>query len=789
MSFTLLSNSPVSGQIAWSNVHIVYDGVEYAVADGTTHKRFVYWLLSSPNVFLASDDMPALSADDTIVFLNKGGVAINVLNASALEGDLVVPGTVTSSAIATDAIDSSHIKSNAIVGRHILAGEITADKITVESLRAISANMGDITSGSLTIDQTGFVRGGASSYGTGTGFWMGYHSGKYKLRAGTPGSSGFEWDGSAFNVYGPDGNLTISSGVVDWEKVGGSNKPESGATRNVFRGDWTASTDYIPGDIATKDGNGWSCLVAHTSAAGVNAPPSSGTGNTWWAIYATAGKSGKDGITVVIPNDTHALPANGVGAVASYVGSGTTIQVFEGDTALSAVSSITASGQFTVGTPTQSPSSVITIGARTYSGATATIAAHSALRDSVDVVTITYPISVRRADGSNLSLSAQQTLTKSKAGFNFSEAKMLRTDPTFQSSSNGATIYDNGGQGFTVVSRVAAQPDSPYKDSAYNLKISNTGPASPGLGGFVQLITARANAVFVQRIVAKIPVGYRIEQASNSLGTGGSSAWVTSKEGTGKFEEYILVRRCGADGTFSTSGHVYITAGAYGTPEVPVEWYVAYATVFDFTAIGFATVTATLSNETHAIPTDSAGNNGNYSGASTTMTLFNGTDNDSANWTVAAAPFNVEGSLSGKTYTVTNLLADTGYVDLTASRSGYASITKRFALTKSKAGQDGQDGEDGVSYNVEVESTNGNVFRPGQSSTTTLIAHVFRNGVEITDDLPASGFRWRRVSYQNPEPPNDDASWNALYAAGYKQIVVTTDSVQNRATYHCDIFV
>lgn len=96
MSFTLLSNSPVSGQIAWSNVHIVYDGVEYAVADGTTHKRFVYWLLSSPNVFLASDDMPALSADDTIVFLNKGGVAINVLNASALEGDLVVPGTVTS---------------------------------------------------------------------------------------------------------------------------------------------------------------------------------------------------------------------------------------------------------------------------------------------------------------------------------------------------------------------------------------------------------------------------------------------------------------------------------------------------------------------------------------------------------------------------------------------------------------------------------------------------------------------------------------------------------------------
>ena len=101
----------------------------------------------------------------------------------------------------------------------------------------------------------------------------------------------------------------------------------------------------------------------------------------------------------------------------------------------------------------------------------------------------------------------------------------------------------------------------------------------------------------------------------------------------------------------------------------------------------------------------------------------------------------------------------------------------------------GAKGEDGVTYSVEVESTNGTVFRPGQSTSTLLIAHVFRNGVEITSELSGSAFRWRRVSHEDPAPPNDDAAWNLLYASGYKQIVVTTDSVQNRATYHCDVLL
>lgn len=102
-------------------------------------------------------------------------------------------------------------------------------------------------------------------------------------------------------------------------------------------------------------------------------------------------------------------------------------------------------------------------------------------------------------------------------------------------------------------------------------------------------------------------------------------------------------------------------------------------------------VIANLSNDNHTVPTDANGNNGNYTDCSTTMSIYKGGIDDSANWTVSASPSaGITGSLSGRTYTVTNLTADTGYVDLTASRSGYSSITCRFTISKAKQGDVGQ---------------------------------------------------------------------------------------------------
>lgn len=96
-----------------------------------------------------------------------------------------------------------------------------------------------------------------------------------------------------------------------------------------------------------------------------------------------------------------------------------------------------------------------------------------------------------------------------------------------------------------------------------------------------------------------------------------------------------------------------------------------------------------------------------------------------------------------------------------------------------------QKGDAGTSFNVEVESTAGTVFRTGRAIQTTLIAHVFENGVEITDYIDASRFAWRRVSYISN--PVGDAAWNVDYRTGFKQIIISIDSVDNMATFHCDI--
>ena len=105
---------------------------------------------------------------------------------------------------------------------------------------------------------------------------------------------------------------------------------------------------------------------------------------------------------------------------------------------------------------------------------------------------------------------------------------------------------------------------------------------------------------------------------------------------------------------------------------------------------GADAIEASLSNAQHNIPTDFNGNNGNFTGAACTMYIYKGVVDDSANWEVSIVKSaGVTGSLSGKTYSVTGLSTDNGYVDFTASRTGYASITKRMTLTKSKTGEPG----------------------------------------------------------------------------------------------------
>lgn len=101
---------------------------------------------------------------------------------------------------------------------------------------------------------------------------------------------------------------------------------------------------------------------------------------------------------------------------------------------------------------------------------------------------------------------------------------------------------------------------------------------------------------------------------------------------------------------------------------------------------GEAAIVGYLSNDSHRIPTDGEGNNGNYFGASTTMSVFQGTTDISDTFTyTASASEGIIGLLSGRTYTVTSMTVDSGYVDITAKRTGYPDVVKRFNLSLLKS--------------------------------------------------------------------------------------------------------
>ncbi|MCZ3007817.1 hypothetical protein NYZ11_19785, partial [Acinetobacter baumannii] len=93
---------------------------------------------------------------------------------------------------------------------------------------------------------------------------------------------------------------------------------------------------------------------------------------------------------------------------------------------------------------------------------------------------------------------------------------------------------NNAGNGNVTVTRVAKSSDNPTT-STHEIEIKTIGAANPTWGGFFQLVYGRANAVFVIKYLIKLPVGYKLVNAGNAMGTGAIDRFIGNTEGTGKF--------------------------------------------------------------------------------------------------------------------------------------------------------------------------------------------------------------------------------------------------------------
>ena len=85
-------------------------------------------------------------------------------------------------------------------------------------------------------------------------------------------------------------------------------------------------------------------------------------------------------------------------------------------------------------------------------------------------------------------------------------------------------------------------------------------------------------------------------------------------------------------------------------------------------------------------------------------------------------------------------------------------------------------------YRLVISSSNGNIFKNGVISTT-LYATVFSWDENVTDSLDPNQFIWTRVSSDT----TSDAKWNADHAGGTKSIEITSEDVDARATFFCDL--
>lgn len=196
----------------------------------------------------------------------------------------------------------------------------------------------------------------------------------------------------------------------------------------------------------------------------------------------------------------------------------------------------------------------------------------------------------------SIAAAAKAQADKATGSIGMDGGKMLHSDPEFRNGLNKVYKYTNSSNvdpdyiaSKLTVERVTKPSDAPTQ-SGYCLKVTCKAAQTPGYGGVYQPITSRANAVFVQKIIAKIPVGYKINTHSNSMGTGYTDTWLTSNAGTGKYETYVRKVVCGTTGNFSVGGIVYINGGPAPTESAPLEWYIAYMTAFDMTADGYGDI-------------------------------------------------------------------------------------------------------------------------------------------------------------------------------------------------------
>lgn len=149
-------------------------------------------------------------------------------------------------------------------------------------------------------------------------------------------------------------------------------------------------------------------------------------------------------------------------------------------------------------------------------------------------------------------------------------------------------------------------------------------------------------------------------------------------------------------------------------------------------------MTMQLDNDYQGIPVDSDGNYTEFPECTTTATVMYGTQDitDNCTYTITTSQ-NIQGSWNKetKTYTVTGLTADSGWVNIKAAYLNNLVVSKQFSLAKQYAGPQGIPGVDG--YDGK-DGENGIPGKDGKDGKTQYTHLAYANSADGTKDFSVS---------------------------------------------------
>ena len=413
---------------------------------------------------------------------------------------------------------------------------------------------------------------------------------------------------------------------------------------------------------------------------------------------------GSGTVSALLTNEAHVLPASSAGVVSSYSDSGTSIDVYEGATQLDYDGSGTTNGHWTIGTPTVSPTNKITVGSISDSTNTAVVGNHSAMDNSTDSVTITYPISGKTQNGTAFSFNKTQTLTKSKAG----------TDGTDGADGvDGAAGSDSKTVSLTAASNVIT----------YNAAGSSPSPSST--------ITLTATSQNFTNGFFKFTGDGISDEGSFTDGSGANSDTFSFSVPSSYFSTPKTIRVGVSEANqselaFDTVSIVAVQPGTDGSAGAPGS-------------DGTSALTAFLTSDGDIVPAANDGTVSSFVGSGTEMIIFQGaTDVSSAFNTVTRTnSTGLTSTLSGKTLTITGMNHDSGSVVITATSAsgdaGQVAISKTYSIGKSKAGATGDTGTAGSNAKTVTVGASSNIFVKAQNGTLSPSSiTITANGQNLT---------------------------------------------------------